>query len=140
MKKAKLYVGCALKNAPREFVDGVLAMREKLKADPRLEILEFLGPGLPQDVYRRDIHECVEASDLMVAICDLPSLGLGYEMATHVKHHKRPLLALAREGAVVSGLIEGIHGEGPFAFRRYRDISDVPHIVSSWLDENPSFL
>lgn len=133
MKKIKLYVGCALKNAPRDFIDSVLALRAELAQNPRYEVLEFLGPGTPEDIYKRDIVECVGSADVMLAICDLPSLGLGFEMATHVKHFKKPLFAVAHEGAAVSGLIIGIHNEGPFAFGRYKKLSDVPQMLDEWL-------
>jgi hypothetical protein len=131
-KKIKLYVGCALKNAPKEFIERVFLLRSELAKDPRYEILEFLGPGKPEDIYRRDIHECVANADMMLAVVDQPSLGLGYEMATHCKHFKRPLLAVAHKDSVVSGLIEGIHGEGRFSFARYSEISEVPSILKAW--------
>lgn len=135
MKKIRLYVGCALKNAPMDFIDSVLALRSELAKNPCYEVLEFLGPGKPRDIYKRDIIECVGTADVMLAICDLPSLGLGYEMATHVKHFKRPLFAVAKEGIPVSGLIEGIHGEGAFSFARYNELSEVPRMLDAWLSD-----
>jgi hypothetical protein len=140
MNKIKLYVGCALKHAPPQFVQDILEIRGQLAKDPRFEVLEFLGPGNPKDVYAKDILECVENADIMLAICDLPSLGLGFEMAVHCKHHKRPLLAVAHKDSIVSGLIVGIHNEGPFEFKRYDDLSSVPAILDKWIFDHPEYL
>lgn len=141
MAKTRLYVGCALNSAPEGFKSSVLALRSKLAGDPRFEVLEFLGSGgTPEDVYRKDIMECVESADIMLAVCDHPSLGLGFEMATHVKKNKRPLLAVAHMDSNVSRLVIGIHGEGPYAFKRYRDLFEASLILDEWLRDNPSFL
>jgi len=134
MKKVKLYVGCALNNAPEDFKANVFALRSIIAKDPRFEVLEFFGSGgTSEDVYKKDILECVENADIMLAVCDFPSLGLGFEIATHCKHHKRPLLAVAHTDSSVSRLIIGMYGEGPFTFKRYKNISDVPRIIDEWI-------
>jgi hypothetical protein len=134
MKKIKLYVGCALNNAPKEFVGGVLALRKELSNDPAYEVLEFLGPGEPQAIYDTDIKECVMKADAMLAVCDVPSLGLGYEMGVLVTKQGKPLFAVAHTTSNVSKLVQGINEDKvPFAFKRYENLSSVPAMLKKWL-------
>lgn len=135
MNTIKIYVGCAIKHAPSEFVRQVKGFREELEKHPRFEVLKFLGRGSPEEIFEWDIKRCVDQADVMVAIVDLPSTGLGYEMATHYEKNGRPLLVVAHRDAVVSGLILGIHGGvASFEFHRYSHISRVPEIFIDWLD------
>jgi len=65
----------------------------------------------------------------MLAITDLPSTGLGYEIATMIEAREGPLLAVAHTDALVTDLILGIPRRG-FRFARYRDLlKDVPPLV-----------
>jgi len=141
MNTINIYVGCALKHAPKAFVDEVLALRAELEKYPRFTVLKFLGRGEPRDIYIRDIKECIAQADVMLAVADLPSTGLGYEMATHYEKNGRPLLIVAHPSADVSGLILGIHGTAPIEVRQYGHLSQVPEIFIDWLGRiPPSFL
>ncbi len=128
-KKKKLYIGCALMNLPEDkrsvLLKNISELKAKLKTS--FEVLEFLwGPGnnTPKDVYQNDIINCVGNADCMLAICDYPSLGLGYEMATAVEKHGIPVLAVAHKDSLVSKLIIGIDHKG-FEFYRYNSFNDV---------------
>lgn len=134
MNTIKIYVGCALKHAPEDFKEKVQGLIRELEKNPRYEILKFLGKGDPSDIFRRDILECVANADVLLAIVDLPSTGLGFEMGV-LWSSGRPLLAVAHNDAVVSGLVLGIHGGGPFTFRKYAHISQVPEIFTAWLEQ-----
>lgn len=108
MPRHRLYVGCALQSAGDEYVLKIRALREELKE--HFFVLEFLypHPGTDQDVYRLDIQDHVANCDLMLAIGDLPSTGLGYELATAIEAHCRPVLILHKKGERLSRLIKGI--------------------------------
>lgn len=134
MNTIKIYIGCAIKHAPPEYVEKIKKFRAELERYPRFKILKFFGKGEPKDIFHHDIRECVDEADVMIAFADLPSTGLGYEMATHYEKNKRPLLVVAHREAIVSGLVLGIHGEAPFSFRRYDHISIVGEIFMDWLD------
>ena len=102
----KLYAGCALTNAPKKFKQDVVGLKEGFKKLPDVQVLEFLGlvKGTAYDVYTHDIINCVGECDLMVGICDYPSIGLGWEMSTQVKRGK-PLLAFGRNDSKITRLI-----------------------------------
>ena len=85
----KVYVGCSLTHAPKKFRDEVENFKNKLREI--CEVLDFYGladKDIPREVYEHDIHNCVGKCDLLLAICDFPSLGLGWELGTQVEKEK----------------------------------------------------
>ena len=102
---AKVYVGCALTGAPKEFVDAVEISKRRLR-EAGHEVADFVGVvnGTAFDVYETDIHKCVAECEFMIAICDLPSIGLGWELAVAVEKLRKPTLALAHQDTAVSRL------------------------------------
>ena len=124
----KLYVGASLTQAPKEFIDKVENLKKELRKE--YEILEFLGleNGTPQDVYKQDVQKCVALCDIFVAICDHPSLGLGYEMATALEKYSKPTLALAMESAKISRLVLGID-HPMYTFKYYKTLEDIIALI-----------
>jgi hypothetical protein len=126
LEQKKIYVGCALAQAPDMYLEEIAKLKASLREE--YEVLDFVGKvdGTPQDVYEHDIF-CVTHADLFVAECTYPSTGLGVEIAEAYRNFI-PTLAIAQEGVPVSRLIEGIPYE-VFSFRRYREIEDVVEFV-----------
>ena len=103
--------------------------------------MDFVGltAGTARDVYQWDIGRCVATCDAFIAICDFPSLGLGYELATAVEKLRKPTLALAQNDAKISRLILGI--ESPhYRFTRYAMTTEIPKIIEEFLAGNSSAL
>lgn len=125
----KLYVGCSLTHAPEGFKQKVQELKEKLKKIPSVSVLEFLGltNGTAHDVYVHDIINCVCECDIMVAICDEPSIGLGWEMAIQVGRGK-PLLAFGHHDSKITRLILD-PGFPNYQFHRYQAFDDIYEIV-----------
>lgn len=123
----KIYVGCSLTHASEEFRQSVEVVKNELRNHKT--ILDFLGleAGTEENVYLHDI-ENVKACDLFVAICDHPSLGLGYELATAVEKYGKPTLAVAHADTKVTRMILGIN-HPQFSFKRYTHISEIPALV-----------
>jgi hypothetical protein len=131
---AKLYVGCSLTQAPESFRDEVEGLKDALR-DQGHEVFDFVGlvAGTPNDVYKWDIGHCVGASTLFVAVCDYPSLGLGYELGTAVEQHHKPVLAVAHTDSQITRLVLGIDDPN-FTFSRYENLAaDVPPMVAAKL-------
>jgi hypothetical protein len=134
MKKKVVYVGCALTQVSEEFREEFSKKVEELKK--KLEsiciVLKFKGlsdGNIPYDVYVHDINKCVRKCDLLVAICDYPSIGLGYEMATQGESRKKPTLAVAHRSAKISKLILDPRTPG-YEFKRYDNlVEDVYRMV-----------
>ncbi len=132
----KLYLSCALTDAPPDFLESVERLRGTLERQTKFEILKFLGTatGTPKDVYKRDIKECVETCDVMLAVCDYGATGLGYEMATAIEARNISVLAVAGRARRVSRLIEGIQ-HPLFSFRRYELMSrDIPRLLEEHVE------
>jgi hypothetical protein len=129
--KKKLYIGCALTVIPLEKREPFLKLIAEIKKElgKSFEILEFLGlvgPSTlpPQEVYVHDIKNSVMKADCMLAICDYPSLGLGYEIATAVEKQGIPVLAIAHKDSTVTRLIRGINHKN-FHFIYYNSIDEI---------------
>ncbi|MFZ4632362.1 MAG: hypothetical protein ACOYL8_04160 [Patescibacteria group bacterium] len=125
MKKV-VYVGCSLTQAPPEFREAVEALKKRLEKDKVCIVLKFKGlsdKNIPYDVYVHDINKCVRKCDLLVAICDFPSIGLGYEMGTQGEARRRPILAVAHKDALISKLILDTRTPG-YEFKRYNNLVD----------------
>ena len=133
-KKKKLYIGCSLTLLPVDKKDDFLRMTSEIKKElgKYFEVLEFKGmadlltdhPLTPQQIYDFDIKECVMKADCMLAFCDYPSLGLGYEMATCIEKQGIPVLAVAHKDAIVGRIIRGI-GHKDFKFFYYNSEEEI---------------
>ncbi len=130
----KIYIGCSLTYAPEEFKESIELVKNDLRSD--FEVMDFIGTvaGTSQDVYRWDIHECVEKCDAFIAICDLPSIGLGYELGTAVERLKKPTLALAHKDSKITRLVLGIE-QPNFKFERYDSTDEIGKRIRSFLTE-----
>ncbi|MHB0978258.1 MAG: hypothetical protein ACYC1K_02550 [Minisyncoccota bacterium] len=128
MRKRKLYVGCALQFAPPTFVAAIQDLKIELKK--HFNVLEFLfpHPGTDEDVYVLDIRQHVAKCDLMLAIADYPSTGLGYEMAVAIEKYGKPVLCLASINSRPSRLIMGINRPS-YEFNRYNILGDVLNLL-----------
>jgi hypothetical protein len=128
--KKQLYVGCGLTHAPEEFKAQV--EETKLRLGDEWDVMQFLGlvAGTAADVYEQDILTNVHGCDAFTAICDEPSLGLGYETDRAVMLGK-PVLMLAHEDTRLTRLFEGAPVfEKNCELRTYENmVEDVPGIV-----------
>ena len=122
--KRKLYVGCSLTHSPQEFRDLVSVLKETLKKE--YEVFEFVGleAGTANDVYKEDIQKCVARCDFFVALCDYPSLGLGYELGTALEKYSKPTLGLGHQEANISRLVMGID-HPMYTFKRYSTSEEI---------------
>ena len=129
-EKPKLYVGCALTGAPRDFNDNVEAVKEELGTQWR--VLNFLGlvAGTASDVFKQDIGN-VDECDAFLAITDLPSTGLGMEIGRAVELRK-PTLLVAQADTRVTRMVLGAAEMLPeFSFGTYEEMQhDLPPLVN----------
>ncbi|MCD8495067.1 MAG: hypothetical protein LRY41_03485 [Candidatus Pacebacteria bacterium] len=132
----KIYVGCALKHAPKEYKVAIANLKKDLAQLPHVEILEFVTTeAAPQEIYTNDIIDCVMTCDIMIAECSHPSLGLGYEIATMIEKRRKPVLIYAHADALVSGLILGAPQEYA-SCTRYVDISEIVEHVREYVQKH----
>ena len=128
----KIYIGCSLTQAPEDFKVSIETIKNDLRSDH--EVMDFIGTiaGTPADVYHWDIHECVTKCDAFIAICDLPAIGLGYELSVAVEKLHKPTLALAHKDAKVSRLLLGIE-QPHYVFERYNSFQEIPDRIRAFL-------
>lgn len=134
--EAKLYVGCGLTHASPEFRGQVEDLKAALR-EKGDEVFDFVGltAGTSADVYEWDIRRCVGGAQLMIGICDEPSIGLGWEMGFAAEKLKIPVLAAAHSDSVVTRLVHGAAEVLPrVEFMAYEDmVRDIPPKVDEML-------
>jgi len=117
----KIYFASAIANSTHE----LRLEDEKLKRliQEKFHIHEYLGfnPSLnAKTVFLHD-KEQIDKSDLIIAECSNPSLGVGYEIGYALSLGKK-VIALAKESATVSKMIEG---NPKITFFRYQNADDA---------------
>lgn len=125
-KESRIYVGCSLTQAPETFRNEVEGYKASLRG-AGYEVFDFIGleKGTAADVYRWDIERCVRQCDILVGVCDYPSLGLGWELNEATRLGKE-VLAIAHERTVITRLIIGAEAVEPnFHFERYTNLIDT---------------
>ena len=132
VKASKIYVGCALTDAPEQFKTSVEDFKNALKK-MGYEVFDFVGltAGTALDVYRWDIDHCVKDCDVFIGICDFPSIGLGFETNQALRLGKSILL-VAHEGSKVTRLVLGAaEAEPTIRFERYSELKTdiMPHVL-----------
>lgn len=135
MSKYRIYVGCALSGAPKEFRDDVAKLKDDLRTRG-FEVLEFAWvsdkPKEGVNVYEYDILN-VDNCNLLVAICTFPSIGLGMELQRAVELD-RPILAFAQNGVYVSKIVvDMLEKYGQPMIYRYEDLDQVPRMVEHFI-------
>jgi len=138
VERKKIYVGCALTHASDKFKEDALHFRDTL--DDSYDVLKFVGISpetSPAKVFDHDIS-CVEASDLVVGVCDEVSTGLGMEIGYGLALGKRILLVGHRDRTITK-MVTGA-GESKKApsvqFERYTDlVEDIVPVVHHILQD-----
>jgi 2'-deoxynucleoside 5'-phosphate N-hydrolase len=87
----------------------------------------------PQEIYLRDMRQLAE-SDCVIAEVSIPSLGVGYEIATAI-HQNKPVLCLydpvdspKRISAIISG-----HTSPLLSLQGYSQ-NNLRELIQMWLD------
>lgn len=124
-----LYVGCAIRNAPEGYVSTVESLKKKFEDD--FFVLHFVGvspTATAKEIYEIDI-DCAGRADLMLALCDFPSLGLGIELAKRAELSKPTIIAYRTQtniSRMVLGLAE-VHSN--FQVVEYSDTEELLAIM-----------
>jgi hypothetical protein len=120
----KVYVACSFTLAPQEYRDKIKAFKDRLGTI--CEVLDFSPSiGKPSHIAWKHVMDgCLYASDLVLAFCDLPAIGLGIELGTQMEARRKPVLAVAHTSAKVTDLLldPGVPG---YEFQRYQDFDEL---------------
>jgi hypothetical protein len=138
MRKLKLYIACALTKAPQTLKDDIARLKAAIRISyPGWEILEFygLGQGITDgEVFLYDVKQ-VMSSDIVVAIADVDSTGLGEEAGMALILGK-PLLFAAHIDWKRTRMVTGPAQAWPASvmFEHYSNISMVTAFIAMAID------
>lgn len=121
-----VYIGCAIKHAPVGTEEFVQKLRKELhKAG--LTVLEYVGtdPNVSsREVYMQDIKQASSA-DIMIAICDNPSTGMGMEIQKRIELGKKLYIAHKKDSKI-SRMCLGLVEEYDFVhLLQFDDVKDI---------------
>jgi hypothetical protein len=130
-----VYIGCALQTASPELVQFVHQLTHELEM-VGFEILTFVGtnPSIPaKEVYERD-SDCVARADIMVAICDLPSTGLGMEIMQRIQLGAQTIICY-KSTVGISRMVLGASEvyKNTLHTIAYEDVSDIVNEVTRFV-------
>jgi hypothetical protein len=130
--RLRLYVGHKLTNGSEAFLTKMSLLRDGIERElaEGFVILKFLGlvGGTSFDVFEQDINVNVATCDLMVAIIDEESTGLGLEMGLALSRYGKPILLIQHSSVLhVSRLVLGAaeHNKGNMIHVIVNDQSDI---------------
>ena len=83
-----------------------------------------------REIYERDM-EWLEACDLFIAEVTVPSLGVGFEVASAV-HRQKPVLCIHQEGVELSAMIAGNSSEN-IQVKEYKDAQSMIDILDDFI-------
>ncbi len=104
--RTSLYIGCALQGAPVDFLTQIDSLKALLR--DHFTLIEFVGlspTANAHQVYMTDIA-CAQRAEIMLALCDRPSTGLGMEIMERIRLGK-PVVVAYRAGAAISRMVLG---------------------------------
>ncbi len=134
----KVYLGCALHNAPEEYRASIEILQDLIETFPETELLKFkskpteLGDFTSKEIYEYD-REMVSSADIMIAEASNPSLGLGMETMIAIQR-EIPVHIIHHEDAKVSKMMRGTADIHDFVqLYTYKDNEDLQEIITKIL-------
>jgi hypothetical protein len=128
-----LYIGCSLAHASAEFLQFIDELKIAVAKD--FEPLTFVGlnpDATAALVYTTDI-DCAKRADLMLAIADHPSTGLGMEIQARIYLEKTTVIAF-RQGTKISRMVLGAVEISPvMSTLPYESIDDIVEVLKSYV-------
>jgi nucleoside 2-deoxyribosyltransferase len=133
-----VYVGAALTNASGRLKNVIPQFKQLLRDKTDTIVLRWVGmeSEVDEGFYARDLGN-VQMCDVMIAIVDEPSIGLGMEIAQAILERK-PLLCLYKEGSTVSRMLEAAAKDGHLLLQSYKEINDATEHAADFIREKVS--
>jgi|SRR6185312_12230706 len=131
-----VYVAGAVTHASEPFRDFVHSFKQNLRTSSSALVLEWIerdSPAIVEDFFRRDLNN-VSLCDVMIALVDEPSIGLGMELEKAIIEKKR-LLCLMKRGQAVSRLLMSAHESLEMPLRTYNSLQEAVDIACDFISE-----
>ena len=125
MNNPSIYIGLSLTHATHQFREKFGKELPHVLERAGFSVLPFVGltDGTSEEVYTTDTTR-VRDADYMLAVCDMPSLGLGMEIAERIASGKSLIVAWKR-GTIISRMVTGAVVRHGLKSCAYHDIDDI---------------
>ncbi len=124
--ETRIYVGNALTNVSQEYLEFINIIKKELNNIDSIQILDYKGTGeTPEEIARHDLEQ-IKDCDILLAIRDFPSEGLGIEIAECSKINKFIILAnhvLSKPSKFALGLCRIRHNK--FVHLEYSNLNEL---------------
>ena len=133
-----VYVGAALTNASSTLRQAIPAFKQLLRDRTDSIVLRWVGTDIAigEGFYQRDLGN-VQMCDVMIAIVDEPSIGLGMELGQAISEGK-PTLCLYNETSKISRMVEAAAKDGLVKLAAYKNIYDAADIAADFIKKGVS--
>src|SRR5262245_31309560 len=121
-----IYVGGASTNASASFDRQISDFKQRLRDISSALVLEWKleeGDGTKPEMYDRDLNN-IRMCDVLIALIDEPSIGLGMEIAEAIRSRKT-ILCLHSPNITPSRLLQAGCQAGFLDIATYRDLDDA---------------
>lgn len=134
-----VYVAASVTHAPDSLEDFVANFKKELRTATSAIVIDWVGKNSPVQVeqfYKRNLNN-VRESDVMIALVDEPSIGLGMEIQEAIAMGK-PLICLHHEDRTISRLLVHASDSLNIPIHKYRDLNQAVEIASNFIHERAS--
>ena len=132
MNNPSIYIGMSLTHATHQFREKFGVQLPCLLERGGFSVIPFVGltDGTAEDVYALDTLR-VRDADFMLAVCDMPSIGLGMEIVERIVTGK-PLIVAWKRGTIISRMVTGAIVKHGLKTCAYNDIDDIVRICADY--------
>jgi len=135
MSKQIVYVSSSVTHAPKTYRDFIKKFKQELRSATSALVIEWVdqdAPMIPDDFFRKNINNVLKC-DVMVAITDEPSIGVGMEIQEAIRN-KKPMLCLYEKGHTVSRLLLSAKQAGEIRLETYESLEDAVERASDFIN------
>ena len=134
-KTPVIYIASSVTHASESYRKFVRDLKQELRLRTQAVVLEWMDKEPVEKLegfFERDMKN-ISMSSHVVALVDMPSIGLGMEIKEALLK-KKPLLCLAKEGAEISRLLLAAQLSYEFKIEHYSALQETVERVKRFIE------
>jgi hypothetical protein len=130
-----IYVSSSVTYASESYRDFIKRFKEELRSATSALVIEWVDQNatvLPDNFFQRNLNNVLNC-DVMIAITNEPSIGVGMEIQEAIRAEK-PLLCLHEKGKTISRLLVGAKKAGRVKIETYGSMEEAINLAADFVD------